>query len=202
MEVFKGPKDKSMIDERMSRLMGLIEGAVDVVNEMQTFGLFERYAIGGGAAITFHMEPFPTRDLDIFVFLKEDDRPPARNLVLMTPIYKYLADCGYATDDVWAYIRGVRVQFLPVYNALTEEAIDMAIDTTCGMVPARVFKVEHILAVMIQTARGKDKERIERVFNEADVDETLLEDILVRHGLLEKWEDFWNEKRRNSRSVR
>ena len=56
--------------------------------------------------------------------------------------------------------------------------------------PAFVLSAEHLVAIALQTGRAKDKARILQ-FLEADLpDQTLLQDILQRHGLLDRWKRF------------
>ena len=179
------------MDDPLDLFMRLIEEAIGVVNEMEREGVIERYAIGGGAAIALHMEPIPTQDLDVFVFLPQT---PGQ-LILLTPIYDYLKARGHRVGEAWVYIHDIPVQFIPAYDDLTEEAVDRAVDAFCGKTPTRVFRAEHLLAIMLQTSRDKDKERIVRVSQEAAIDERLLEDTLRRHGLWEKWERFWEKRR-------
>jgi hypothetical protein len=53
-----------------------------------------------------------------------------------------------------------------------------------------VLSQEYLIAIMIQTFRPKDKERIIKFLNEGDFDETHLEKILKKHGLKTKFEMF------------
>ncbi len=43
-----------------------MEKALIVVEEMTRLGIIKSYAIGGGIAATYYMEPILTYDLDIF----------------------------------------------------------------------------------------------------------------------------------------
>jgi len=59
------------------------------------------------------------------------------------------------------------------------------------------MSVEHLLAIMLQTGRAKDRERLFKVLEEADIDQVKLTRILKRFSLLEKfqhWKRFWDEK--------
>jgi hypothetical protein len=52
------------------------------------------------------------------------------------------------------------VQFLPVYNALTEEALAHAAQVMFGTTPTRVLSAEYLSAIMLQTGRPKDHARL------------------------------------------
>jgi hypothetical protein len=49
---------------------------------------------------------------------------------------------------------------------------------------------EHLVAVALLTGRAKDRSRILQFFEQAAVDRNKLKDVLERHGLTAKWQDF------------
>ena len=51
-------------------------------------------------------------------------------------------------------------------------------------------KVEHLVAIMLQTYRPKDKARMTQILDEAKINMDSLIQILARHGLEEKWQAF------------
>ena len=73
---------------------------------------------------TFFVEPLLTFDLDIFVLLPDT----ASGLLTLELLYAVLRGRGYEEEAECVSIEGVPVQFLPVYNALLEEALREAID--------------------------------------------------------------------------
>jgi hypothetical protein len=73
---------------------------------------------------------------------------------------------------------------------LTEEALAQAIDVEFGSTPTRVLSAEHLAAIMLQTGRPKDHARLVQFFEFDALDQAVLEDIVVRHGLTSRWEDF------------
>jgi len=81
------------------------------------------------------------------------------------------------------------VQFLPVYNELTEEALAHAVDVTFGSTPTRVFSAEH-LAAILETGRPKDHARLTQFFEFDVLDRAILEDIVTRYTLTAQWESF------------
>lgn len=88
-------------------------------------------------------------------------------------------------------IEGVPVQFLPAYNALVEEALAEAGETTYERTSTRVLRTEHLLAIALQTGRNKDRERIRLLLEQAALDRKYLSDIITRHGLERQWA-AWN----------
>jgi len=54
-----------------------------VLEELKVKGLVRNYALGGGVAALFYVEPFLTYDLDAFVLLPEN----GREIVSLSPLY-------------------------------------------------------------------------------------------------------------------
>lgn len=126
----------------------------------------------------FYAEPVVTFDLDGFV-----SPPSDRGLLSSTPVYDALAARGYAARDECVLIEGVPVQFLPAPTALVEEALLDAREAQVDGETTRVFTVEHLIAVAIQTNRPTDRERVQRLLQLACVDRPRLEQICRRHQL-------------------
>jgi hypothetical protein len=159
---------------------------LQVLNELELGGVLDRYAIGGAMGATFYVEPLITFDLDVFVVLPQD----AADLLSLAPLYEVLRARGYTEDGECVLIEGVPVQFLPAYNALLEEALRQARETLYEEVPTRVVRAEHLIAICLQTGRDKDRERV-RIFREqAELDMSYLAEVLKRHGLEGKWQQW------------
>src|SRR5436853_929873 len=93
-----------------------------VINQMVKDGVIEEYAIGGAVAAIYYLEPFDTADLGIFFQVSA----MGNDLTLLAPIYEYLTVRGYKAKGESIYIEGLPVQFLPVFNPLTEEGVERA----------------------------------------------------------------------------
>lgn len=86
---------------------------------------------------------------------------------------------------------------IPAYNEIIEEALNEAAEVKYQQIKTRIVRVEHLLAIMLQTYRPKDRERILLLLDETQIDMIYLEDVLKRHGLMKKWLTFrmrYNEK--------
>lgn len=132
---------------------------------------------------TFYAEPLLTFDFDIIVLLPQTES----GLLTLSPLYEALRARGYTEDGECVLIEGVPVQFLPAYNILLEEALreerTMPYETTT----TRVLRLEHFLAICVQTGRIKDRERVRMLQEQAQIDDAYLFDILHRHRLEETW---------------
>ncbi len=167
-----------------------ISDVLVTVNAMQADGVIENYAIGGAVGATFFVEPVSTVDVDIFVTFRLE---PGRLLISLQPIFDYLTARGCALEGEYVMIAGWPVQFLPPTGPLLEEALSQAITMDVAGIPARVFTAEHLAAIALQTARGKDKARLLQFIEAGALDPVRMQVILDRHGLLEKWSNFMQE---------
>ena len=163
-----------------------MERTLKILNELEQSGVLSRYAIGGAMGATFYVEPILTFDLDIIVLLPETQG----GLLTLTPLYGALRARGYAEEGECVVIEGVPVQFLPAYNPLLEEALREARDMPYQDSATRVLRVEHLLAICVQTGRAKDRERIRLIREQATVDHEYLAGILRRHRLEGRWKEW------------
>ena len=154
---------------------------------MQTDGVIDKYAIGGAVGATFYLEPASTADVDVFVILPTG---PGSSLLRLGPIYEYLTARGCVVEGERIVIGDWPVQFLPVSNALEQEALAQAVEADVDGVPTWVLKAEHLVAIALQTGRAKDYLRIAQFREQDTVSNNTLNPILTRHGLLHKWKRF------------
>ncbi|MBN2384647.1 hypothetical protein JXQ70_17370 [bacterium] len=159
---------------------------LEIVNQMLEEGLFSRYAIGGGIAALFYIEPITTFDLDIFVLLSETDNV----LISLSPIYSWLEKKGYTTKNEQVIIEGVPVQFIPAYNDLIIEAVENSNMQLYSGIKTHVVKAEYLIAIMLQTNRSKDRERIAMMLDQTDLSRDILDDIIEKHDLKHKYDQF------------
>lgn len=157
-----------------------------VINELKKEGIIEDYAIAGGIATIFYVEPILTYDLDIFFTYKTKPK----GLDVLKPIYKFLRKKGYKEKEEHVLIEGIPVQFILIYDALSMEAVEQAQKTTYSGVSTKILRSEHLIAIMLQVYRPKDKERITILLDQAKVDKRRLKAILKRHNLTKKYNNF------------
>lgn len=157
-----------------------------ILNQLESDGVIKKYVIGGGVAVLFYSEPVLTYDLDIFCILSS----APGSIVTLSPIYDYLKALGYEPKEEQIIIDGVPVQFIPAYNKLVEDAVENAKDVEYEGVKSRVVKLEYLLAIMLDTNRSKDLERINMLLGLGTVDMSKLNKVISGHGLLKKWAEF------------
>lgn len=161
-------------------LVATLADALQVLNDLQTEGMIESYAIGGAMAMLFWAEPTVTFDLDAFVLL------PARSdsiIVSLEPIYRWLRARGFEEAAEHVVIHGTPVKFLVSPNALADEAIADAAAQDLDGVPFRVMRPEDLCALWLQAGGAKRRERVEILRQAGVVDEMRLTELLRRHGI-------------------
>jgi len=161
-----------------------MEKALQVIEEITRLGIIKAYAIGGGIAATYYIEPVLTYDLDIFFI------PAKEGLDVLTPICDYAGERGFSTQAGSILIEGFPVQFIPAYNDLVREAVENAATLKYRDVEAKVVTAEYLAAIALQTGRGKDRERLIRLLDETVIDRTVLGRILESFGLADKFKKF------------
>jgi len=132
----------------------------------------------------YYVEPLLTYDLDIFFI------PVEEGIDVLAPIYKYLKEKGYKTQKEYLMIEGVPVQFIPVYNELVREAVLDTAEVKYGKINTKVLGLEYLVAIMLQTNRPKDRERLVKIFEEVKVDLRFLKKILKKFNLLDRYKSF------------
>jgi hypothetical protein len=166
-----------------------MEKVIEVLNCMQADGVFEKFAIGGGIATIYYLEPYQTDDVDVFflpVFFGEG------GLVSLEPIYSYLEKLGYHSveEGVGILIEDWPVQFIPVSETVQEEAVVRARRVTHGSIPTLVFSAEHLAAELLRSGRPKDHARVIDLIRANQVDMGTFREIVGRHDLNDKWKEF------------
>ncbi len=163
---------------------------IEVINKLKQEKLIRDYAIGGAIGALKWVEPFFTRDLDIFIILIEETK---EELINLSPIYEYLKKKGCFWKGQWLIIEGVPVDFIPV-DALEKEAVENAQETEYEGVKTKVITPEYLIALFLNTGRDKDIRKVEMLLGQAEMDKEKLDRILAEYGLTEKFVKF-KEKR-------
>jgi hypothetical protein len=104
-------------------------------------------------------------------------------LLSLSPIYDALAALGGVPEQEHIRIGGWKVQILPAYKPLVEEALACAIDVHFEEIPTRVLSAEYLCAINLDTGRPKDFYRVSLFLEAAAVDVAALKSLLRRFQL-------------------
>ena len=166
-----------------------MERVLQVLNQMQADGVVENYAIGGGIAAIYYIEPYDTKDLDIFIPVSAVTVGKA-GLLSLQPIYSYLANLGYRAVKEGVLIEDWLVQFIPVSESTQEEALINARDAKYGNTKTRVFSPECLAAELLRSGRLKDQVRVAALMDSGKMDMNTFRGMVTKHALEDKWNRF------------
>lgn len=167
-----------------------MQAVCDVLEQLLSEGILKRYAIGGATAAGFHGEPLATRDIDVFVFV---DSPEGSLPITLEPLFSRLAEMGFDEfEEEGLLIHGFPVQFLSAAPGLEIESVDAALLAEWDGHRMRVMRPEHLAAIALTVGRPKDRARLVYLVELPRFDSTLFRDILTRHGLRNRWDEWAN----------
>ncbi len=157
------------------------QNALRALEEIKRLGVVEDYAIAGAMALVFWTEPIPTYDLDVLVFLAEQEQP----IVSLGSIYQWAAVRGYSVDGEHIIVEGLPVQFLPSHDELADEAIERAATLDYEGIAVRVVRPEYLVALYLEpSARTtKRRERAAALIEAPGTDRSLVQDLIHRFKL-------------------
>ncbi len=162
-----------------------MKDALRALNELKEQGLIQDYAIGGAIATLRWTAPFFTQDLDVFIVLSGERR--GAGIVVLSPIYEYLARKGSEWHGRWLVVGGIPVDIFPA-DPLEEEAVREAAEAEFEGVPTRVMTPEYLIPLFLRAGRDKDIVKARMLLEQADVDQKKLEGVLTRYGLYDKFQ--------------
>lgn len=164
-----------------------------VINRLKKDGIIRDYAIGGAVAALKWVEPFFTRDLDIFIIpVQEQDE---KKVISFSPIYEALKERGYHQwTGQWLMIEGIPVEFLPA-EGLAKEAVNEAIETEFEGILTKVVRPEFLIALFLDASREKDIIKIRLLLDQTKIEMRALMKILKRHRLENKFNHTCRGKR-------
>lgn len=158
---------------------------LEVINEIKTEGLIKDYAIGGAIGVLKWVEPFFTRDLDIFIIPAGEAKKG--EMVFLTAIYDFLKEKGYSEwTGQWIIVEGIPLEFIPA-DGLAEESVENAVETEYDGVRTRVMSPEYLIALLLSAGRQKDIMKINMLLSQAEVDRNKLNSLLSRYNLTERF---------------
>ena len=159
---------------------------LQILNQLIELKIINNYAIAGGMAQFYYIEPSVTYDLDLIVNLPSEENP----LTPLTNLYDWADKNKYKIENEHIIIGGIPVQFLLAYNELVNEALNNKLEIKLFEEKTFILKPEYLMAIMLQTGRASDNERLIRFLSEAEFDEIKFNDIIKRFDLSKKYLKF------------
>lgn len=126
---------------------------IQVLNRAKLEGIFREYAIMGGYAVNYYVEPTFTSDIDTVVLVATDAD--------YTKIFTHFTQKGYKMDNLYVIIDESQVQFFPsTISQLYESAVINAKTIEFQDTTTRIVTAEDLVALLLVSYRPKDKIRI------------------------------------------
>ena len=150
--------------------MGLKE-VLTRLNDLKAMGIIQDYAICGGYAAMLYDIPMTTYDLDVLAVLPTEDD--------YHRLYEHFRTKGAKIENVYIFIEGMPVQFLPNYiSPLFNSAIEKANIVDFQGVSSKFVSIEYLIALFLTAFRKKDIIRVQGLIKKAN--KKLLLDIIRR----------------------
>jgi len=156
-----------------------------LLNAMRDSGVIADYALFGAAAQMRYTEPVATLDADVLV-----EVPSAERLDPLAAVYRFCADRGYQPEGEAVRVGAWPVQFIPVFNPLTQEALEQADTADFEGVPFRVVRADFLAVIALSVGRAKDLTRILALLESGSVSRDEIATLAKRHGLSDAWQRF------------
>lgn len=164
-----------------------MKNTIKVINELKYYRVIEDYAIGGAIGVLKWVEPFFTRDLDVFIILPQKEKDKHETIISLSPLYDYLQQKGYKEwIGQWIIIEGLPVEFIPA-EGLAIEAVESAVEIEFEEIKTKVMTPEYLIPLLSQAGRDKDIIKIRMLLDEAKVDMEKMQAILIKYGLKNKY---------------
>ena len=163
-----------------------MQKTLKTINKLIEKNIIERYAIAGGMAQFYYIEPSVTYDLDLIVHVSGEEN----TLNPLAGIYGWANEYGYKTENEHIIIEGIPVQFLLAYNDLVKDALEDRSEIILFDEKTYILKAEYLMAIMLQTGRLSDRERFARFLAEAEYNETLFIEIIKKFNLQKLYNKF------------
>ena len=152
---------------------------------MREVGVISNYALFEAVAQMRYTEPVATLDADVLVAVSGKER-----LDVLNPIYKFCATKGHHPEGEVIKVGAWPVQFIPVFNPITQEALEEADTADFDGVPFRVVRATHLALIALSVGRAKDFARILALLEAGSVHRQEVANLAAKHGLTNNWRRF------------
>jgi hypothetical protein len=156
-----------------------------LLNDLRAEGEITSYALFGAVTQMRYTEPVATLDADVLVVVPSSDR-----LDVLTPIYEFCVARGCPLEGESIRVGAWPVQFIPVFSALTREALEQADTADFEGVPLRVARADYLAVIALSVGLAKDFARTLALLEARSVAPEEIALLARRHGLSDSWIRF------------
>ena len=116
--------------------------------------------------------------------------PNGEELNPLRGIHEYCEKKGYHAEGATIRVGEWPVQFIPVFSALTQDALENAETVEFEGVPIRVVRAGYLAVIALSTGRSKDHQRILSLLESGNTSRSELCALAEHYGLAATWEKF------------
>jgi len=156
-----------------------------LLTEMVHAGVLSNYAVFGAVAQMRYTESVATLDADILIAL-----PDPQRLDLLSPVYQFCRQHGYAVEGEAIRVGAWPVQFIPAFDRLTGAALLNAEVADFEGVPLRVVTADYLAVIALSVGRAKDYARVCALLECGSTTLEAIRRLCVEFGLVSAWEKF------------
>jgi hypothetical protein len=163
----------------------IMKEVVELLNKMIEQGVIDTYALFGAVAQMRYTEAVATMDADILVAM-----PNESELVSLSPIYSFCKSMGYYPEGDAVRVGEWPVQFIPVFDALSQAALEEAETGQIEDARVRVVRADYLAVIALSVGRNKDYLRILSLLESGAVSENDISSLSAKQGLSAEWKSF------------
>ena len=151
-----------------------MQDITELLNDMKKLNIIKKWALCGGVAAKYYVNPPITKDIDFFVII--DDT----SIMFMSPIYGYMISRGAKFKGHLFTYKGVTVDIIAAKDGLIMEGINKAVKCSIDNASVNILRANYLAAIALEVGRDKDIDRVIRL-----IDANLLDSGF--YGLLDKY---------------
>ena len=156
---------------------------IQIMNALKKKHTILDYAIFGSMATMRYTQTFPTGDLDLVVVLRY------KKLIDLSPVWREFRNKGHTWTEQHLLVEGIPVEIM-VADRLEEEAVKTANRVSVSGLRTKVPKPEYLIAMAVRAGRQKDRFKVNLLLQQTSTNSHLLQSLLKRFGLTERFETW------------
>ena len=157
---------------------------IELIDEMLNAHILQNYAVFGALAQMRYTEAVVTMDADILIGVEDDD------IAVLSPIYTFCKDRGYLPEGEAIRVGAWPVQFIPVFDTLSMDAMKYAERAEVDGFAVRVVRADYLAVMALQVGRAKDRLRVLALLESEAVTAEEIAKLANQYELNKKWIDF------------
>lgn len=137
----------------------IIQELVGMMNDMKKKKIIKKWALCGGVAAKYYVNPPITKDIDFFVIIDNS------SIMFMSPVYAYMVQHGAKFKGHMLEYKNTLVDIIGSADELIVEGINKAEKVTIDGIKVDILTADYLAAIALSVGRKKDIDRVVRLYN-------------------------------------